>query len=55
MRKWSRMLLLLGVLAMPGVAFAGHAALDAAGCCPLCAGNCAGHCSGCSHCARHKK
>ena len=55
MRHWSRMLMLVGLLALPGIAYASHAALDAAGCCPGCSGKCNGHCSGCSHCPRSHK
>ena len=36
MKRWTRLLLLLGVLSMPAAAWAGHAVLESQGCCPFC-------------------
>ncbi len=44
MMKRTRLFLLLGLLALPAVAWAGHTALEAAGCCPLCDHGCDGNC-----------
>ena len=36
MKRWTKLFLLLGVLALPAAAYAGHEVMEAQGCCPFC-------------------